>query len=72
MQLAAVEVLHQSSRQHAVPALQGRQLLRSLAQRFEEGRDLAASAFYPRRLGMRMADGDPGLTGMALTFHVTN
>jgi len=42
LQLAAIEVLHQRTREHPVPALQGTQLLRSSAQGTEEARDLAA------------------------------
>ena len=65
MQFSTIEVLHQGAGEHPVPTLQRRQLLRSLAQRLEEGRDLAAGALYPGGFGMRVTDGDAGLSAMA-------
>jgi hypothetical protein len=41
-----------------------RQLLRRLAQRLEEGGDVATGLFHPWRLGMGMADGEAHLAGM--------
>jgi len=52
----------------AIPALRGRQLLRSVGERTEERRDAGQSPRRPARLGVGGGDPERGLAGVADTL----